>query len=152
MPEAPLVSVLIVSWNTCGLLRECLASLRSHHTRAQLEVIVLDNASRDGSAEMVREEFPEVRLIASEANLGFARGNNLAFERSSGEWVWLLNPDTQVLAGALDALLDRFEADEKCGGVPSALIDARDGQVQRSFRSFPTPGAMWAEALGLGGA
>jgi GT2 family glycosyltransferase len=144
-----MVSILIVSWNTRGLLRDCLLSLRDHEARARLEIIVVDNASSDGSAAMVRAEFPGVTLIASDHNLGFAAGNNRAYAQSSGEWVWLLNPDTQVLAGALDALLDRFEQDERCGAVASALIDARDGHTQRSVRAFPTAGALWAEASGL---
>ena len=145
----PLVSVLIVSWNTRDLLRDCLASLLEHQARARIEIIVLDNASRDGSAEMVAREFPGARLIASAENLGFAAGNNRAFEISAGEFIWLLNPDTQVLEGALDALLGRFEMDNRCGAVASALIDARDGRTQRSCRAFPTPGALWAEASGL---
>lgn len=148
-PDAPLVSVLIVSWNTRDLLRDCLASLLEHESGARLEIIVLDNASRDGSAEMVARQFLGVQLIQSEENLGFAQGNNCAFEESSGEFIWLLNPDTQVLADALDALLRRFELDSRCGAVASALVDARDGHIQRSCRTFPTPGALWAEALGL---
>lgn len=143
------VSVLIISWNTRDLLRECLSSLLAHQSRARLEIIVVDNASSDGSAEMVSRAFPGVRLIASARNLGFAAGNNLAFEQSLGEYIWLLNPDTQVLEGALDALLHRFELDSRCGAVASALIDARDGHTQRSCRAFPTPSALWAEALGL---
>ncbi len=147
--SAPLVSVLIVSWNTRDLLRDCLASLLEHQTPARLEIIVVDNASRDGSADMVAREFPWAQLIASELNLGFAAGNNRAFEAASGEFIWLLNPDTQVLAGALDALLRRFELDERCGAVASALIDSREGTIQRSCRTFPTPAALWVEALGL---
>ena len=149
LARAPLVSVLIVSWNTRDLLRACLASLLEHQSAARLEIVVLDNASPDGSGEMVRREFSDVQLIESRENLGFAAGNNRAFERCSGEFIWLLNPDTQVLAGALDALLRRFELDPKCGAAASALVDARDGHIQRSCRTFPTPGALWAEALGL---
>lgn len=147
--SVPLVSVLIVSWNTRDLLHDCLASLREHQSRTRLEIIVVENASCDGSAAMVRREFSGVRLIASAQNLGFAAGNNRAFEASSGEFVWLLNPDTQVLEGALDALLHRFQMDKKCGAAASALIDARHGHIQRSCRTFPTAGALWAEALGL---
>ncbi len=147
--SAPLVSVLIVSWNTRELLRECLASLLQHEAQARLEIIVVDNASGDGSAAMVAREFPDVKLIASQRNLGFAVGNNRALEVASGEYIWLLNPDTQVLEGALDALLHRFELDEKCAAVASALIDARDGSLQGSCRTFPTPRALWVEALSL---
>jgi GT2 family glycosyltransferase len=149
MASRALVSVLIVSWNTREMLRDCLLSLQSHRSRAELEIIVVENASGDGSAAMVRHEFPGVELIECEKNSGYAQGNNLGYEAARGEMVWLLNPDTQVLEGALDALLDRLESEPRCGAVASALIDARDGHTQRSCRTFPWPRALWAEALGL---
>lgn len=144
-----MLSVLIVSWNTRDLLRACLQSLEAHLRGLEHEVLVVDCASNDESAAMVAREFPWVQLLASNENLGFARGNNLAFERSRGGWVWLLNPDTQLLQGAAQTLLSFLEAHPRAGGVASALVDARDGAFQRSCRTFPTPGALWSEALGL---
>ena len=144
-----MLSVLIVNWNTRDLLRACLASLRGNLGALEHEVIVVDCASGDDSSEMVRAEFPEVTLVASEENLGFARGNNLALEHARGEWVWLLNPDTEVFEGAAERLLSFLESRPQVGGVASALIDARDGSLQKSCRTFPTPAALWCEATGL---
>lgn len=144
-----MLSVLIVNWNTKDYLAACLESLRKTCSALEHEVIVVDNASSDGSADMVRERFSWVQFIASEENLGFAAGNNLAYSHSSGEWVWLLNPDTEVFPGAPERLITFLESDEKRGAVASALIDAVDGKPQRSCRTFPTPAALWVEALGL---
>ncbi len=98
---------------------------------------------------MVAREFPSVKLIGSDENLGFARGNNLAFAQAQGEWVWLLNPDTEVFENAAQTLVAFLEAHPRAGGVASALIDARAGHFQRSCRTFPTPAALWCEASGL---
>lgn len=143
------LSVLIVNWNTRELLRACLVSLRLHLSAIEHEILVVDCASHDDSAAMVKSEFSDVQLVASMENLGFARGNNLALEHSSGDWVWLLNPDTEVFAGAAQTLMSFLEAHSEVGGVASALIDARDGTFQRSCRTFPTPAALWCEASGL---
>ncbi len=144
-----MLSVLIVSWNTRDLLRACLSSLRHHLGHIEHEIIVVDCASSDESAAMVEHEFPAVQLVASKENLGFARGNNLAFENARGEWIWLLNPDTEVFAGAGETLISFLETHPRAGGVASALIDARDASFQKSCRTFPTPAALWCEATGL---
>ena len=143
------LSVLIVSWNTRDLLRACLASLQLYLGKIQHEIIVVDCASDDDSAPMVAREFPSVQLTSSAQNLGFARGNNLAFGQSKGNFVWLLNPDTEVFEGAAETLMSFLELHPKAGGVASALIDARDGGFQKSCRTFPTPAALWCEATGL---
>lgn len=145
---APALSILIVNWNTRDLLRACLSSVRQNVMVAH-EVIVVDNASHDDSAAMVREEFPEVVLIASDTNSGFAHGNNQAYEKARGEWIWLLNPDTEVLPGAAETLIKFLRADDRHGAVASALIDAKDGSIQRSCRTFPSPAALWAEGSGM---
>lgn len=144
-----MLSVLIVSWNTRDLLRSCLLSLQTHLVEIEHEIIVVDCASSDDSAAMVAREFPGATLIASQENLGFARGNNLAYSHSTGEWVWLLNPDTELFAGSAQTLISFLEDHPRAGGVASALIDARDGHFQRSCRTFPTPAALWCEASGL---
>jgi len=103
-----LLSVLIVNWNTRSHLEICLKSLRAHPPQEPMEIIVVDNASTDGSAEMVARDFPEVQLIQPGFNTGYAAGNNLAFAVAQGEWLLTLNPDTElrpgVLQGAIDAL------------------------------------------------
>ena len=142
-----MISILIVNWNTRDLLRACLTSLQT--LPLEHEIILVDCASKDGSAAMVAREFPAVNLIASDENLRFAAGNNRAYEIARGEWIWLLNPDTEVWDGAAQALLERMRTRDEIGAVASALIDARDGHIQRSCRTFPTPAALWAQATGL---
>jgi N-acetylglucosaminyl-diphospho-decaprenol L-rhamnosyltransferase len=128
------VSILVVSYNTCDLLRACLTSA-SRDGRA--EVIVVDNASTDGSPAMVAAEFPEVRLLARNDNLGFVRANNLAFAQSSGDYVLLLNPDAELQGPALDALagfLDRTPA----AAVVGPRLTYPDGRFQHAAFRFPT--------------
>lgn len=144
-----MLSVLIVNWNTRDYLRACLSSLEAACLGLEYEIIVVDNASKDGSAAMVSSLFPSVQLIASPDNLGFAAGNNLAFRHSRGEWIWLLNPDTEVLRDAPKKLIDFLQQNAARGAVASALIDARSGLPQKSCRTFPSPAALWAEASGL---
>jgi len=144
-----MVSVLIVNWNTREFLRACLLSLRDTCAGIEHEVIVVDNASHDDSAAMMREEFPTARLIINESNEGYAAANNQAFAAARGEFIWLLNPDTEVQPLALQQLVDFLKEGGKRGAVASALIDARSGRPQLSCRTFPTPASLWVEASGL---
>lgn len=144
-----MVSVLIVNWNTCHFLRCCLASLQTAFNGPEHEVIVVDNNSGDGSAAMVQQEFPEVKLIANSSNAGFAAGNNQAFRAAAGEVVWLLNPDTEVLPGTPETLLAALQASPRRGAVTGPLLDYETGRPQLSCRTFPRPAALWVEALGL---
>ena len=142
-----MISVLIVNWNTRDLLRACLLSLRT--LSLPHEIIVVDCASRDDSAAMTAREFPGVTLIASDENLGFAVGNNRAYAAARGEWIWLLNPDTEISENSAQTLLEPLQTSPHIGAVASALIDAQGGHIQRSCRTFPTPAALWAQATGL---
>ena len=146
-----MLSVLIVNWNTRDLLRACLASLRAHPASGEMETIVVDNASTDGSAEMVRAEFPEVDLVASPVNTGYARGNNLAFARAKGDRLLTLNPDTEVLEGTLDGALTALDRHSGAGAVAVRLVGP-DGRTQRSVRGFPTAGAILGDLLRMGDA
>lgn len=96
------MSIIIVSWNTRQLLRGCLDSIYKETQKINFEVFVVDNASSDGSAEMSKTDYPQVRLIENKNNAGFAAANNLALKRASGRYVLFLNPDTVILDGALD--------------------------------------------------
>lgn len=131
----PTLSIIIVNWNTRDLLRACLRSLPL--TDPASEIIVVDSASADGSADMVRAEFPAVTLIASPDNLGYSRGNNVGLARSQGDFVFILNPDTQVAPHALPHLLAALHADPQVG-VVGPLLRYPDGSVQASRRRFPT--------------
>ena len=142
-----MLSILIVNWNTRDLLRACLRSLEK--VTIEHEVIVVDCASSDESAAMVAREFSNVRSIASAQNLGFAAGNNRAYDAATGEWIWLLNPDTEIWENAAEVLIEFLRNHPNAGAVASALVDAHRGCVQRSCRTFPTPAALWAQASGL---
>jgi GT2 family glycosyltransferase len=134
------LSIIIISWNTQKLLAQCLSSILNATqpaTLAQLEVFVVDNASSDGSAEMVRARFPWVRLIQSPDNLGFAPANNVAIRQSRGRYVLLLNPDTEVLQGALETLLEFMETHPEVGAAGSRLLNV-DGTLQPSCSPAPT--------------
>jgi hypothetical protein len=145
MPE---VSVCIVNWRTRDHLDRCLASLAPWRKRAGLEVLVADNASGDGSVELVREKHDWARLFAFEENLGHSEGNNRLIEASSGEFVLLLNPDILVPEGAIPTLVAFMRARDTCGAVAPRL-DSPDGTLQHTCRTFPTPDVVIYEALGL---
>lgn len=134
----PDISVVIVSFNTKALLRECLNSLLQECASIPSEVFVVDNASRDGSADMVAAEFPQVRLIRSEINLGFAAANNRAFPLATGRYVVLLNSDAFCQPGALKKSIEHMDAEPRTG-LGGARLVGRDGSWQPSARSFPSP-------------
>ncbi|MBY0358819.1 MAG: glycosyltransferase [Candidatus Obscuribacterales bacterium] len=142
------LSVIIVSWNVAGLLRRCLETLKEDLRGIDAEVFVVDNDSADQSVAMVSSEHPWVRLIANDSNRGFAAANNQALAQSSGEFVLLLNPDTEVRPGAIPTLLHFLEEHERAAVVAPQLINT-DGSVQRSCRAFPTFAGMLFELLGL---
>ena len=128
------VSIIIVNWNTKKLLKECIESVYKETKKYSFEIIVVDNNSPDNSADMVREEFPDVTLIANTDNKGFAAGNNQALKIANGKNLFLLNPDTVVLEGAIDKMLD-FIYDKKCGALTCKLQNT-DGSLQKSVNSF----------------
>jgi GT2 family glycosyltransferase len=142
------LSVIVVSWNTVGLLRNSLTSLLADIKGMAAEVFVVDNASADGSAQMVASEFPSVRLIANDTNRGFAAANNQAWNLSSGTNILLLNPDTEVQPGAIRTLLTFLKEHPQAGIAAPQLLNS-DGTIQRSCREFPTFAGMFAELIGL---
>lgn len=140
-----MIVILIVSWNVRELLRACLRSLQRYPaTSHEQRIVVVDNASGDGTPEMLQRDFPEVWVVANAANRGFTGGNNDGLReigaRITGDaapLVLLLNPDTEVTSGALDALLASAEAHPKAG-VIGPQLRYPDGTVQSSRRRFPT--------------
>jgi hypothetical protein len=130
--STPQVTAAIVSWNTRDLLRACLASLP-----AGVDVWVVDNGSADGSAEMVRSEFPAARVVRSERNLGFGGAVNLVAGRTSSPWILIGNADVRLEPGALDAMLAAARADPRAGAVAPRLV-LPDGRVQHSVFAFPS--------------
>ena len=142
----PRLAVVIVSWNVRELLASCLRSLFSDLERAgiQASTWVVDNASSDGTRQLIRETFPDVHLRALDENRGFAAGNNVALRdilgreelQSSDDLVWLLNPDTEVQPGAAQALVEAMEA-RPAVGVAGARLVFPDGSLQQSAFRFP---------------
>jgi N-acetylglucosaminyl-diphospho-decaprenol L-rhamnosyltransferase len=130
------VSFLIVSWNVRDLLRRALASVLDDTVGIESEIILVENASRDGTVEMVRAEFPQVRLIANPDNRGFTGGNNQAFAVSLGRYFFLLNPDAELVAGATRALIEYLDANPRVGIAGPQLLNP-DRTVQPSRRRFP---------------
>jgi len=144
----PDMSVCIVNWRTCAALRQCLNSLAMHSGGLQLQIIVIDNASGDGSVEMVQKEYPEVELIVNDDNIGYAAANNQALRISRAPYKLLLNPDIVVKPGALPALLHFIQQHPSTGAVAPRLVYP-DGRLQYSCRTFPTPDIVFWEMLGL---
>lgn len=130
------LSIIIVNWNVCELLRRCLASIEAHHDGLSLEVIVVDNASSDDSVRVVEREFPQVRLIASQQNLGYTGGNNLGVKEAQGRYLLILNSDTQVCGEALAQMVAYLDEHPTVGVVGPQLHYA-DGSIQSSRRRFP---------------
>jgi GT2 family glycosyltransferase len=133
----PDVSIVIVAFNTRDVLRECLQAMYREAGPVSCEIVVVDNASRDGSAEMVEAEFPDVRLIRSDNNLGFAGANNLAFPVTNGRYIVLLNSDAFVQPGALELSVSHMDANPRVGLGGGRLV-GRDGSWQPSARMFPS--------------
>jgi len=129
------VSVIIVSFNTRGLLRNCLLSIYRETKDVELEVFVVDNCSEDGSADMVEEEFPDVHLIRNHENLGFAMGNNIALGKGRGRYFLLLNPDTQLTNNAIKELVGYMDPHPGVGACGSMLLDG-DNNIQMVCRKF----------------
>ena len=138
MTTSPDLSVLIVNWNSREFLRKCLATIYATTHNLAFEVIVVDNASFDGAAEMVAAEFPEVRFIQSQTNLGFARANNLAFEHSRGKAVLLLNPDTEILGDAIPKMFSTLQALPDAGIVGCKLLNTDLSIQTPCIKRFPS--------------
>jgi GT2 family glycosyltransferase len=144
------ISVVIVGWNARHYLELCLESLEAALPRRTMEVFVVDNASSDGSGEMVQIRFPWVKLIRSEENLGFAKGNNVALRQCQGQYICLVNPDVRVFPGCLDALADFLDENPKVGFVGPRVLNA-DMTQQITCRHFPTIWNNFCSAMKLAG-
>jgi len=130
------LSIIIVNWNVRDLLEKCLTSIYKEIQDLEFEIIVIDNASNDGSVSMIREKFPQVKLIANEDNKWFAGGNNQGFEIAKGDLILLLNPDTEILDGAINKMMDFMEKNENIGVLGCKLLNT-DMSLQPSCRKLP---------------
>jgi GT2 family glycosyltransferase len=140
------LSIVIVTWNSAGQIEGCLSSLRS--LQIEHEIWVVDNDSHDGTLGIVSSKFPSTRVIENRANLGFARANNQALERTASDYILLLNPDTVVPEGALEQALIELEARSRAGMLGVRLLNP-DMSLQPSCFRFPSPWFNFLEQIGL---
>jgi GT2 family glycosyltransferase len=142
---SPLLSVIIVNWNVRDLLRACLKSVIRSSTGLELEIIVVDSGSSDGSVVMLRDDFPPVRVIACDQNIGFSAGNNQGIAAARGEYLLCLNPDTEVVGNALELMKAFLQANPTVGVVGPRLLYS-DGTTQSSRRRFPNLATAFLES------
>jgi GT2 family glycosyltransferase len=149
MPDSVELETIVVSHGAEALLRRCLRSLEEHPAEGEMRVTVVDSGSPDSAPDRVEREFPEVRLIR-QANIGFSAANNLALRDSEAKAVLLLNPDTEVYAGTLDAALARLWSEDRIGMVGVKLVTESGALDHACKRSFPTPLSALAHFTGIG--
>lgn len=142
------ISIVIVSYNSPGLLRDCLKAVLETGADLAPEILVVDNASSQGNVSMVRTEFPMVRVVANSRNLGFAKATNQGIAAATGNYILLLNPDTRVLPGAL-AALTRFMDDHPQAGAAGPRLLNGDGTLQPSCHPFPNLAAHFLDISGI---
>lgn len=134
---SPELSIVIVNWNTRDYLVDCINSIYAETNGIEFEVFVVDNASNDGSAEMVEEQFPSVKLIRNEENLGFGRANNQALNSCSGEYILFLNPDTQIHENAIGKMKNFMQRNCQVGVAGPKTVHP-DGSIQVTWAKFPS--------------
>ena len=130
------LSIIIVSWNVRELLKKCLNSIYKHTQGIYFEIFVIDNNSSDETAVTVKQNFPDVKLFANEENKGFAAANNQGIKKAVGDYILLLNPDTELKEDSMTKIVDFMRADSNCGIAGCHLLNA-NGSHQDSVRKFP---------------
>lgn len=143
------LSIIVVNYNVKDFLENALLSIKKAIIGIDAEIIVVDNASEDGSVEMIRQKFPDVKLIANNENVGFARANNQALKLARGKYIVLINPDTIVQEDTFKSLISFLESHPDCGMVGCKILNP-DGTLQLACRrSFPTPWVAFTKMVGL---
>jgi len=143
------LSVIIVNYNVRAYLEQCLRTVFEALKGVDGDVFVVDNQSTDGSVEMVREKFPQVKLIANRENVGFSRANNQAIRESAAEYVLLLNPDTVVGEDVFRTVITFMDKRPACGGLGVKMIDGAGRFLPESKRGLPTPAVAFYKIIGL---
>jgi N-acetylglucosaminyl-diphospho-decaprenol L-rhamnosyltransferase len=142
------LTVVVVSYNTVFLLDQMFAALDAARGNLEVQTVVVDNASRDGSATYLRTKYPDVELIENSVNIGFGRANNQAMSKAKGRYILLLNTDAFVAPDTLSKTIEYMEADRRCGVLGVKLVGS-DGSLQPSCRYFPTPWNVFLKSTGL---
>lgn len=143
------LSIIIVNYNVKAFLEQALLSVQKAAQKVPTEVFVVDNDSVDGSVEMVREKFPEVKLIANKKNVGFSAANNQAIKESTGEYVLLLNPDTVVEETTFEKVVAFMDTTPDAGGLGVRMIDGKGKFLPESKRGLPSPSVAFYKMCGL---
>lgn len=149
MTSAPDISIVIVNYNTPHYTAQCLDSIAHHPPQASCEIVLVDNASSDGSADWLEEHYPQVKLIRNPKNGGIAGGNNLGIRASSSKYILLLNNDTFVLPGTIDQAIEFLETHPRAAGVGGNLLND-DGSFQSGYADFHTLGQIFLILTKLG--
>jgi GT2 family glycosyltransferase len=142
------ISVIIVSWNAKAFLLKCIQSVLAQRFPGPVEIIVVDNASSDGSPEAVRESFPMVKLICNKDNQGFAKANNIGIRASTGDYLFLINSDVEVSPGCFATMIHEMEQHRNIGILGPKIVGS-DGRVQRSCMGYPSLWNEFSRALAL---
>jgi len=142
------LSIIIVTWNAKKYVTECLDSLQAYSNNPNAEIIVVDNASTDGTPELVRDSYPGVTLIRNEENLGFAKGNNVGIRRGTGEYVLLINSDVHVLDNCIKQIVEYMKQNPRIGLLGPKMLGA-DRKSYRSYMGAPTLWRAFCRALAL---
>ncbi len=143
------LSIVIVNYNVRYFLEQCLLSVKRAIAGIDAEVFVVDNASADGSEEMMQQKFPFVKIIANQINVGFSKANNQAIEKATGEYVLLLNPDTVVAEDTFEKCITFMDAHKDAGAVGVRMIDGKGNFLPESKRGLPTPSVAFYKTFGL---
>ena len=144
-----MLSVIIVNYNVKYYLEQCLEAVRRASQGLQIEVVVVDNLSTDGSIPYLRERFPEVTFIENKENVGFARANNQAIRMSAGKYVLLLNPDTIVAEHTLSDFIRFMDSHPEAGGAGAYMLRTDGTFAPESRRGLPTPFVAFCKMSGL---
>jgi len=143
----PSLSIIIVNWNVKDYLRQCINSIYKETDRISIEIIVVDNASTDCSVDMITKEFPKVRLIRNDENVGFSRANNQGISISNGKYLLFLNPDTIIINKSIEKLYYFLVMNREAVVVGPMILNADENTIQyQGARTFPT---LWNEFCGL---
>jgi GT2 family glycosyltransferase len=143
-----LLSIIIVTWNSEEFIKSCLGSVFNSKVSSDFEVMVIDNASQNGTVKAIKEFFAQVKLISNQKNSGYARGNNQGIEIARGEYILLLNPDVELKENCLQLMLDFMESRKEIDGLGPQLLNP-DGTIQPSCREFPDFSILLWEISGL---
>lgn len=144
------LSIIIVSYNTRDILKECLESVyKNLPQKINAEVIVVDNASTDGSLEMLKKDFPKVHLIENKENFGFSKANNIGVRGSKGRYILFLNSDTVVFKGTIETIVKFLDSNQKAGAATCKVVLPNEKLDDASHRGFPTPWNAFCHFSGL---